>query len=251
MALAQRPNFDLADYKKHPLADWYAVKILAIETTEAIASVAVADDDNVLLELHLDTHKRSAQSLAPGLKRVLEQVGWRPADVQLVAVTIGPGSFTGLRVGLTTAKIFAYAVGAEVLGVDTLDVIAAGSPSEVTDLAVAVDAQRGDVVARTYHRASDGRFEPLGPAELLPMDAWLAGLAAGMAVSGPVLAKWTEDLPPGVVPVERRFWPPTAGNVARLASRLYAAGHRDDLWKLAPHYSRPSGAEEKWAQRGK
>ena len=179
---------------------------------------------------------------------MLETVHWQPGDVELVAVTVGPGSFTGLRVGVTTAKTFAYAVGAEILGVDTLHVIAAGVPADVDTLAVAIDAQRGEVVAQRFCRDAENWLAPVGPQELLPVDAWLNGLTSGTAVAGPVLEKLIERLPAGVSAVDSRFWRPTAAEVARLAARQYAAGRRDDLWSLVPRYSRPSAAEEKWAR---
>ena len=122
------------------------MRILALETTERIGSVAASDGDNLLLCNDLNRDERGAQSLAPGIRDLLDQVGWGPADVELVAVTQGPGSFTGLRIGLTTAKVFAYATGAALLGIDTLRVIAARTPDNVDDLAVAIDAQRGDLV---------------------------------------------------------------------------------------------------------
>src|SRR5271163_2151267 len=96
-------------------------RILALETSELTGSVAAAADGNVLAELQLDPQQRSAQSLAPAIRALLAQVGWQPADIDLLAVTIGPGSFTGLRVGVATAKVFAYACGAEVLGISTLE----------------------------------------------------------------------------------------------------------------------------------
>jgi tRNA threonylcarbamoyladenosine biosynthesis protein TsaB len=101
------------------------VKILSLETTDLSGSVAASDSSKLLLELELNSSQRSAQSLAPAIHSLLQQVGWKPADVELVAVTVGPGSFTGLRVGVTAAKTFAYAVGADVLGIDTLETIAA------------------------------------------------------------------------------------------------------------------------------
>jgi tRNA threonylcarbamoyladenosine biosynthesis protein TsaB len=103
------------------------MRILAIETTDKTGSVAAMADDNLLADLMLDRTQRSAQSLAPAISRLLKQVGWLPSDVQLVGVSIGPGSFTGLRVGVTAAKVFAYAVGAEVLGVNTLEAVAANA----------------------------------------------------------------------------------------------------------------------------
>ena len=227
------------------------VRLLALDTTEAISSIAAAIDDKLLLEIQLEPTKRSAQSLAPGLKTVLEKVGWRPAEVQLVAVTIGPGSFTGLRVGITTAKVFAYAVGAEILGVDTLEAIAAAAPPEVRALSAAVDAQRGEVVAQSFQRGADGWFEPAGPPELVAIEVWLSQLPPNSVVSGPALRKWPDGLPPHVTALDAKYWHPTAANVARLAFRHYMAGRRDDLWKLAPRYSRRSAAEEKWDMLGK
>jgi tRNA threonylcarbamoyladenosine biosynthesis protein TsaB len=164
--------------------------------------------------------------------------------VQLVAVTQGPGSFTGLRVGVATAKLFAYAVGAEVLGLDTLEVIAEAALPEVQDLWAVIDAQRGDCVVRPFHRGADGHLAPAGPAALVPWDAWLAGLPAGSLVAGPILER-RRNLPAGVIALPAQCWRPTAANVARLALRHYAAGRRDDLWTLVPHYSRRPAAEEK------
>jgi len=223
--------------------------ILALETSELTGSVAAAADGKVLAELQLDPQQRSAQSLAPTIRAILEEVGWEPRQVQLLAVTVGPGSFTGLRVGVATAKVFAYAVGAEVLGISTLEAIAVAAPDGVPAVSVAVDAQRGDVVAQRFRRGPVAWPEPEGEPALVPMEQWLAALPPSFAVSGPVLKKWTEPLPMGVTMLDRAFWRPMAGNVARLAYRDYLAGRRDDLWNLLPVYSRPSAAEEKWGKR--
>src|SRR5687768_6416743 len=110
------------------------LRILALETSGRSGSVAaligqvVPVRTRVIGQQALDDHQRNAQSLAPAIRSLLDVAGWRPADVQLVAVTAGPGSFTGLRVGVTTAKVFAYATSAAVLGVDTLEVIAQQAP---------------------------------------------------------------------------------------------------------------------------
>lgn len=225
------------------------MRILALETTERIGTLAAMCDGKLLLELELDSRQRTAESLAPGLQDLLRRVRWLPADVELVAVTTGPGSFTGLRVGVVTAKTFAYSVGAEVLGIDTLEAIAAAAPAEVSALAVAVDAQRGDVVAQSWRRDADGWFRAAGTARLVAIDDWLAGLDRGTLLSGPVLGKLAARLPDGVTPLPPQFWSPTAAMVAKLAARDHAAGRRDDLWCLVPRYSRQSAAEEKWQQR--
>jgi tRNA threonylcarbamoyladenosine biosynthesis protein TsaB len=250
------------------------VKILALETTDLTGSVAASDSHNLLLEIELEPGNRSAQSLAPAIKSLLQQVGWQAADVQLVAVTIGPGSFTGLRVGVTTAKTFAYAVGAEILGIDTLEAIAANagergegrgesaqqrtrasssraaSPESsgkehLFRVEVVIDAQRGELVVGSFALADDGWFRPTGLQRLLSIDRWLSELQPRMAVNGPILKKLQSRIPSGITVLEERMWHPRAAQVARLAARDHAAGRRDDLWTLLPRYSRRSAAEEK------
>jgi len=262
------------------------MRILALETTDKTGSVAAMADDNLLAELMLDHTQRSAQSLAPAIDRLLKQVGWLPSDVQLVAGSIGPGSFTGLRVGVTAAKVFAYAVGAEVLGVNTLEVIAANcAATQSNEISVVIDAQRGEVVVQSFVRQADGWFEPAGAEELLDADVWLARLskvggktAHGGAditvcprdggeqgrqeclphqqerlphqvVTGPGLVRLLDRLPPGIEALDQDCWRPRAAPVGRLAARHHAQGRRDDLWRLVPHYYRRSAAEEKWDAR--
>ena len=225
------------------------LRILALETSETTGSVAAADGDNLLAEIDLQPDQRSAQSLAPAIESILTRLAWQPRQVDLVAVTVGPGSFTGLRVGVATAKVFAYAAQADILGVSTLETIAAAAPPDVERLAVAIDAQRGDVVAQSFGRQTAGDLAPMEDAHLLPLADWLASLPSGYAISGPVLKKWTEPFPAGLRVLSAEFWRPRAGHVARLAYRDYQSGRRDDPWRLLPIYSRPSAAEEKWARK--
>jgi tRNA threonylcarbamoyladenosine biosynthesis protein TsaB len=230
------------------------MRVLALETTDKTGTVAALSDSNLLEELALEPTRRSAQTLAPAIELLLKHVGWRPPDVQLVGVSIGPGSFTGLRVGVTMAKVFAYAVGAEVFAVDTLEAIAAAAfaPGGATGLlAVAADALRGDVLAQSFAGKPGGVAEPLGPQELIPAETWLGRLAPGVLAAGPALVKLADRLPPGVEAMDRQSWFPRAAWVGRLAARDYALGRRDDLWRLAPRYFRRPAAEEKWEALGR
>lgn len=208
------------------------------------------DGHNLLAQLELCRQQRMAQSLAPGLRQLLGQVGWKPRDVELVAASRGPGSFTGLRIGITTAKAFAYAVSADVLGIDTLETIAAGAPDQIQALRAVVDAQRGEVVAGAFLRDTEGWLRPTSAAELVDIDAWLASLPGGTVITGPVLHKLSDRVPDGVTMLDANDWIPKAATVARLAARDYAAGRRDDLFALTPRYSRRSAAEEKLERKG-
>jgi len=103
----------------------------ALDTSGFSGSVALIDGPRVVAELALDANRRSAQTLAPAIAQLLARMQTNPRQIGLVATTIGPGSFTGLRIGVTTAKTFAYAVGAAVLGIGTLEAIAHGVPGEI------------------------------------------------------------------------------------------------------------------------
>lgn len=225
------------------------MRILALETTDRIGSVAALDGANPLLEMALDESQRSAQSLAPAVQALLARAAWQPADVSLVAVSIGPGSFTGLRVGVTFAKVFAYSVGATTLGINTLEAIAAAAPEDVSQLTAVMDAQRGDLVVQSFTRQPDRWLKTTTTPLLLAAEEWIASLPAGAVVAGPGLSKWASRLPTHVRVLDQQLWTPRAALVGQLADRYHREGRRDDLWKLVPHYSRRSAAEERWDSR--
>lgn len=222
------------------------MRILAIESSGTAGSVAALDDGNILAELILDSSVRSARSLAPGLADLVRRVGWQPRQVDLLAVAVGPGSFTGLRVGVTTAKTFAYAVGGECLGVNTLEAIAEQVPDAADRLiAPAIDAQRGDVYAAVYRRSATGGLDCLEPPGVVSAADWLATFTDGHMPTGPALATLAARLPPTACIAPQTLWLPMASTVGRLAYQKYLAGQRDDIWRLAPLYLRKSAAEEK------
>jgi tRNA threonylcarbamoyladenosine biosynthesis protein TsaB len=225
------------------------MRILAIETVSTSGSVAALDGGQCRAERALPADRRSAQTLAPGIRDLLGDVDWRPADVQLVAVAIGPGSFTGLRVGVTTAKVFAYAVGAEVLGVIALVAIARQAPTGRGRLWTVIDAHRQQVYAAVFDADEQGVWHGNAETQLVDADAWLAALRPGETVAGPALTRLAARLPNGVAATPQDCWAPRAFTIGQIAAERHAVGMRDDLWRLAPLYVRPSAAEEKLAER--
>jgi len=221
------------------------MRILALETTALSASVAAFDTGQMIANRPCAEGQRSAQSLAPAIQDLLQQVGWQPNQVDLVALPIGPGSFTGLRVGVATAKTFAYAVGAEVIGLDTMQVIAAQVPASLTAVSVVLDAQRQQLFAASFQRDANGTMICNLPTQIVDADKWLADLPPNTTLNGPVLEKIGDRLPPHVRAVEKHWWAPQAATVGQLAHDQYVAGRRDDLWRLAPKYYRKSAAEER------
>lgn len=219
--------------------------VLAIETIGAGGSIAVADGERLLLARPLDERRRSAQTLSPAVAEVLREVGWRPADLRLIAVVVGPGSFTGLRVGVVTAKTLAYAVGAACVGLGSLETIAAQAPDDVAAVEVAIDAGRGEVYSAAFQRAAEGALVEARPTIIESNEVWLERLRPGAVVSGPALAKLAARLPGEVRPLDAALWGPQAATAARLAWGRFQRGAVDDVWRLAPVYVRRSAAEEK------
>lgn len=221
-----------------------ALRILALETSTRDASVAVLDGEQVLGQASLGRHRRTAETFAQAIAQQLDAVNWRPRDIQLVATTIGPGSFTGLRIGVTAAKSLAYAIGAEVFAVGTLDVIARQTPAEFDRVYPVLDAQRQQLFVAAFCRDTDD-WVATSSMQIVDADPWLASLPSGATVIGPGLARLYDRIPAGVRMVCDARWTPRAATVGQLAHRRYLCGERHDLWTLDPQYGRDSAAEEK------
>jgi tRNA threonylcarbamoyladenosine biosynthesis protein TsaB len=225
------------------------MRIVAIETSGQCGSVATLTGETEATRLVgqtvLPADQRSAQSLAPALRDLLAQAEWKPDSIGLVVVAVGPGSFTGLRIGVTTAKTLAYATGAEIIGVNTLAVLADQAPPSPSALWTVIDAQRGELFVAKFELAENRRSFMVRDTTILGQDAWLAELRPGDRLTGPALRRVSPRLPEGVATVPEELWQPTAASVGRVGWLAYAAGQRDDVWKLVPNYYRLSAAEEK------
>lgn len=224
------------------------MRTLALETSSSTGSIAALEGDRVVAEVNLGQVQRTAQSLAPALQSILQEAKWEPRDVQLIAVTDGPGSFTGLRAGVTSAKVFAYVTGAEVVAINTLEVIAAQSNIASDRLWVVMDAQRQQVFVAQFAITDAAPPRPVLATQIVDNDAWLDCLASGDSVSGTGLASLAKRLPHEVQVIAPEAWVPQAITLGRLAFAKYQAGERADYWKLVPQYFRKSAAEEKFDQ---
>jgi tRNA threonylcarbamoyladenosine biosynthesis protein TsaB len=232
--------------------------ILAFDTSAISGTVALLDGPRLVAERLLDPERRSAQTLAPAIAELLKSQDVHSHQIGLVATIVGPGSFTGLRVGVTTAKVFAYAAGSEVLGLSTLETIAhqtplellAGSPREIHAV---LDAQRQELFLGRFRSESSTaagdelpRLTRLADDCVVAADAWLASLPSDAIVTGMgldrLLRERSQTMNATIVP--RPLWAPQAATIGRLAWREYERGRRDDPWKLTPIYLRLSYAEE-------
>ena len=234
------------------------MKILAFETSGMSGSVAVWTGEETVKprQWDLPSDQRNARSLAPAIHAALAEMGWKAGDLELIGVTNGPGSFTGLRVGVVMAKGLGFALGCPVIGVNTLEVIARQVPMfDAQPVTAVMDAQRSELFSASYfgeeHPDSRGDRE-ISPTHLIESQAWLAALKPGSIVTGPGLKKLVEVIPAGIHVVDEIHWQPQAATVARLAWEIYSASKDPseyDPFKLMPLYFRRTAAEEQWERK--
>jgi tRNA threonylcarbamoyladenosine biosynthesis protein TsaB len=219
--------------------------LLGIETSGLAGSIALCRGAECLAEVRLEeAPRRHAQTLVSQIGALLHEADLRVRDLDAVAVSIGPGSFTGLRVGVVCAKTLAYATGCQLAAVDTLQAIAANSPAGVDRVHVVVDALRGDAYVATY-RLSGGIWTTEHAPTIAAADSWLAERSPGDVISGPGLATYAQFVPQQCRQLSSETWTPRAAVIARLGLGQLERGDRADCATLVPFYLRRSAAEER------
>lgn len=230
-------------------------KLLILETSGQVGQVALAQGDRLLGMRRLDRARRHARDLVPAVGELLEEQAWRPADIAAVLVSRGPGSYTGLRVGIMSAKAFAYATGCTVLGIETFAAIAlqvlSDHQSAFSDQQVDViaDAQQDKVYVQRFQVSAGGLPEAVSPLRILSLSDWLA--QADRPTAGPGVEAFRERLPATLTLSPEETWNPRPESLLKLGIGRLAHGAKDDLWTLEPLYLRPSSAEELWDARAK
>lgn len=227
-----------------------APRILAIETSSARGSVALAEGAEFRAAEELATTAKHCQHLMPTLDRLCHKQGWAPEYLDQVYVSIGPGSFTGLRISVTIARTLAMALDLKVVAVPTMRVIAAraaGLDEPPRNLGVVLDAKRKQAYGSIL-KLRRGQYEVvmdacvLTPAELLdraprPLHLTGEGLTYHADACRGDHIRW--------VPEDSRI--PRAQEVHRVGWEMAKRGMFTPANELVPLYIRPPEAQEKWA----
>jgi tRNA threonylcarbamoyladenosine biosynthesis protein TsaB len=215
-------------------------RFLIVETSHRVGKVALALGEAIVAERALDESRRHARDLAPATQQLLTQQGWRARDLDAVIVSRGPGSYTGLRVGLMTAKTLAYATGCALLAVETFQAIYQHVPAEHQNIDVIADAQQNNIYAQRFGTYAE-------PLTIVPLEMWLeSALARHVAVTGPGLESIADRLPPALTILPRETWQAQSTSLLRIGRARFLNGERDDPFVVEPLYMRASSAEEKW-----
>jgi tRNA threonylcarbamoyladenosine biosynthesis protein TsaB len=222
------------------------MKLLAIDTATRCCSVAVRVDDRTAVELATLSNRTHSVHLMTLVQQALELAETDLHRLDGLAVTIGPGSFTGLRIGISTAKGLAFAAGKPCIGVSSLEALAFACLPWPNPICVLMDARKGDVYAAIF-RDIGGRLERIGDEQVLAPHAILQTIDSPHLFVGDAVPIYEKHIREMVgdhaewAPADRHY--PKASIVARLAVERLAGATCEEAARLVPHYIRPSDAE--------
>jgi tRNA threonylcarbamoyladenosine biosynthesis protein TsaB len=224
------------------------MRALAIETSGRSGALALIEDDRIVAEETFPQGLKHAAEMLPRLDAMLRGRAWLPRELGQLYVSVGPGSFTGLRIGITLAKTLAMVSGAKVAAVPSMRVLAENAPVDAIHLLVLLDARRGSVFAARYEKVAGGWAER-EPAHLDQLSLALSRAPTPIYMLGEGLRIHQLPVDPTIIATAPQLWEPQVSHVARLGMAMARAGEfvGEDL--LAPLYLRASEAEEKWAER--
>lgn len=220
---------------------------IALETSGRTGSVALFDDDQLVAENRFPHGLKHAAELIPMLDALLKSRGWTPRNINQLFVSVGPGSFTGLRIGVTLAKTFAFATGARIVAVPSLQVLVRNVPAGWQNAIVLLDAKRGQIFTARYANR-DGRFVEEEPAHLDTLAQMLSRAPRPVFLLGEGLPFHQQSVPaddPAVIITPPEVWQARASVVGALGIEAARRGEFIDPQLLVPLYIRLPEAEEK------
>ncbi|MDF2721458.1 MAG: universal bacterial protein YeaZ [Paenibacillus sp.] len=257
-------------------------KLLAIDTSTGVLTVALSERKRIIAERQTHAERNHSIQLLPQIDAMLKEAGTAPSDLDAVAVGVGPGSYTGVRIGVTVAKTFAWSLGIPVVGVSSLEAMALGgaSPGGKDGLSASshkstwyiplLDARRKQAFCAVYAADSTGWRTIVGDGIRIVED-WLgtvcelAAQEQGAVTPGRLLfvgepegfretiQAWSSS--GGLTDIEAEVGiqesPMNAAAIAELAWRRLERGEQDDIHGLVPNYTQLAEAEVKLLQKQK
>ncbi len=224
------------------------MNVLSINTATRDGSVAITDGSSLIAEKCLNIQVTHSEKLLPAIDYLLKDTGRSLNDMEYFAVTIGPGSFTGIRIGLSTVKGLAWAAGRPAIGVSTLEALAHNIPYTDRDICPLIDARKGEVYTAIFRTdgerlvrvCEDVAIKPEMLVDMIERDTVMFG--DGLERYGEFLKDRLGDR---VVFAPDTYWFVHASIIGYIAYRRILRGDVDDPISILPIYIRPSEAELK------
>lgn len=226
--------------------------VLGIDSSSISCSCAIIKDEELISEVYLNTGKKHSEQLLPVIDKALQNAKLKIKDIDLIAITIGPGSFTGLRIGLATAKALAQAVDKKIIGISTLDALAYKAQNYNGFIVPILNAKRNEFYSAVY-KEENGEFKKIEsehtirPEDLIEK---LKDLPGEFCFLGDGVAEYRNLIKEGLEERAKFFRSMDiyieARHVAALGLEKFNKGVEDDYYNLKPFYIRKSEAEATW-----
>jgi len=224
-------------------------KVLLLETSGSSGIVALGFGSTIVAHRVLEIAKRHVSDMAPAIAEMLKECGWEAKNLDAIATGIGPGSYTGLRIGLMSARTLAMMTGARLLGISTFEILAQHC-LEVghAKIEIIADAQQDKIYAQSFEN-NNSNLISASELKIVSAAEWIANRDISFAIAGPGVPK--------VLPLRQAnqgMVVEQSGNINKesflaLALKKLFSHHSDDPLSLQPLYLRRSSAEEQWDKR--
>lgn len=226
---------------------------LAIDTATKVCAVGLCRNGEILAEYKINIGMTHSEGLLPQLDQLFTRTSIAKTDIDLLAVSIGPGSFTGLRIGLATVEALAYSWDKPLVGVNTLQALAYNIPIEGMVLSPLLDAQKGNFYQAIYEWR-EGKILVHQEIKVVNFENAMENLAS-LGMPALLLGEYSK-IDDGQLPVWCKKAPkhlalPQAASVALLGEIQYEIQGADEILGLEPYYIRRSEAEELWEAKQK
>jgi len=230
-----------------PLYHVGMIRALPIETSSRVGSVALVEEGCVLAADTFPHGLQHAARMLPAIDSLCRSLGWTPGDLRHIYVSAGPGSFTGLRIGITLAKTLAFVSGAALVAVGSARVLVENAPPDARHVVIVLDAKRDQIFTASFDRVADGWAER-EPAHLDRLADVLGRVPRPVHLLGEGIPHHRCFIPPldaEVLIIDESLWRPRAEMVAKLGWQLAQDGRFTEAMQLVPIYIRRPEAEEK------
>ncbi|MFH1262070.1 MAG: tRNA (adenosine(37)-N6)-threonylcarbamoyltransferase complex dimerization subunit type 1 TsaB [Pseudomonadota bacterium] len=224
------------------------MRVLAIDTATSCGVLGLAENGRPVAELSLVSRETHSARLLPAIEWLLKTIGWTIAEIDGFGITLGPGSFTGLRVGLSTVKGFAWSLSKPVAALNSLEILTHQYREDRVTIVPMLDARRDRVFCAAYRWNGD-RLVVLRPPSDSSAPEFVSALEGPVVCFGEGARKYRGAIEAvgkdSVIFAPTEYDLPRGTTAARLASEALSRGETLDIHRAEPIYLRPSEAERK------
>jgi len=216
--------------------------ILSVDTSSLKFSIALLKGGELIAQFISSVPNRQSSDMLPEIDKLLSRHSYGIEDIDLFSVGLGPGSFTGLRIGVTTMRAMAIALKKPIIGIPSIDALALAVTDNHSDICVIIDAKQGKIYGRFY-KQSRGAIRPVSKILLVPIDKLLARIKAPTLFLGDAITLYKEAILKtriqGLSFAPEKTCYPEAAIIGNLSFSKWKKRYRDNIFTLSPLYIYP------------